>query len=66
MVDKKYQWILALNPMGGVISAYRASILGHQPIEWGLLGLSAAMILILFVSGLYYFRQMERLFADVI
>jgi lipopolysaccharide transport system permease protein len=32
MVPEKYQWLLALNPMGGVIKAYRASILGHQPI----------------------------------
>ncbi len=31
MVKEKYQWLLALNPMGGVIQAYRASLLGHQP-----------------------------------
>jgi lipopolysaccharide transport system permease protein len=66
MVDEKYQWILAINPMGGVINAYRASILGHMPIDWGLLGISAAIIVMIFLSGLYYFRRMEKIFADVV
>jgi lipopolysaccharide transport system permease protein len=66
MVDDKYQWVLALNPMGGVINAYRASILGHMPIDWGLLGISTAIIIMIFLSGLYYFRRMERIFADVV
>jgi lipopolysaccharide transport system permease protein len=66
MVEEKYQWLLALNPMGGVIHAYRASLLGHQPIEWPLLGLSAFIIVALFLGGLYYFRRMERVFADVV
>lgn len=66
IVKQKYQWLLALNPMGGVIKAFRASILGHQPIDWFLLGLSTAMILIILGSGLYYFRRMEKVFADVV
>lgn len=66
IVKEKYQWLLALNPMGGVIKAFRASILGHQPIDWFLLGLSTAMILIILGSGLYYFRRMEKVFADVV
>jgi lipopolysaccharide transport system permease protein len=66
MVPQKYQWLLALNPMGGVIEAYRASLLGHMPINWFLLGLSTVIIIILFLSGLYYFRRMEKTFADVI
>jgi lipopolysaccharide transport system permease protein len=66
MVGKKYQWLLALNPMGGVIKAYRASLLGHQPIDWALLSLSTAIIFLIFTSGLFYFRRMERYFADVV
>jgi lipopolysaccharide transport system permease protein len=66
MINDKYQWIMALNPMGGVINAYRASILGHLPIDWGLLGISTAIIIMIFLSGLYYFRRMERIFADVV
>ena len=66
MVKEKYQWLLALNPMGGVINAFRASLLGHQPINWFLLDISAAIILILFFSGMYYFKRIERTFADVV
>ncbi len=66
MVEGKYQWLLALNPMGGVIRAYRASLLGHIPIDWFLLGLSTAIIFALLVTGLYYFRRMEKHFADVV
>jgi lipopolysaccharide transport system permease protein len=66
IVKEKYQWLLALNPMGGVIKAFRASILGHQPIDWLLLGLSTAMILLILGSGLFYFRRMEKVFADVV
>jgi lipopolysaccharide transport system permease protein len=66
MVKGKYQWLLALNPMGGVIKAYRASLLGHIPIDWLLLGLSTATIFVILVSGLFYFRRMEKHFADVV
>ncbi len=66
MLKEKYQWLLALNPMGGVIQAYRASLLGHKPIDWSLLGISTVMILALFIGGLYYFRRIEKTFADVI
>jgi lipopolysaccharide transport system permease protein len=66
MVKEKYQWLFALNPMGGVIQAYRASLLGHKPIDWLLLGISTLIILALFIGGLYYFRRMEKTFADVI
>ena len=66
IIKKEYQWLLALNPMSGVIKAYRASLLGHLPVDWSLLGISTAIILLLFISGLYYFRRMEQVFADVV
>jgi lipopolysaccharide transport system permease protein len=66
MVKGKYQWLLALNPMGGLIKAYRASLLGHMPIDWYLLGISSAIITFLFLSGMYYFRRIEKTFADVV
>jgi len=66
LVKGKYQWLLALNPMGGIIHAYRSSLLGHQSIDWLLLSISAGMIFVIFFSGLFYFRRMERTFADVV
>jgi lipopolysaccharide transport system permease protein len=66
IVDEKYQWLLALNPMGGIINAFRASILGHQPIDWFLLGISTAITLLILITGVFYFRRMEKVFADVV
>ncbi|MEK6715526.1 MAG: ABC transporter permease [Candidatus Omnitrophota bacterium] len=66
LVPEKYHWLLALNPMAGVIGAFRSSLLGHHPIDWTLLGISSLIIVIILLSGVYYFRKMERTFADVI
>jgi lipopolysaccharide transport system permease protein len=66
MVPRKFQWLLALNPLGGVINAFRASLLGHKPVDWFLLCVSSVVILLIFVSGMYYFRRMEKTFADVV
>jgi lipopolysaccharide transport system permease protein len=66
MVSENYRWLMAVNPMGGVIHAYRATLLGHQPVDWALLCISTAVILLLVLGGLFYFRRMERVFADVV
>lgn len=62
----RYRWILSVNPMSGLIEAYRASILGHKPIDWVLLGISCGVIALILVFSLLYFRRMEDSFADVI
>jgi lipopolysaccharide transport system permease protein len=62
----KYAWILAINPMTGVIKAARAEILGTEPLNWLLLGLSSAAVLIMLVIGLIMFKKMEHYFADII
>jgi lipopolysaccharide transport system permease protein len=60
----RYQWMLALNPMAGIIDGYRSAILGKP---WNLMNLaiSSAVAASLFVYGVYYFRKTERGFADV-
>lgn len=62
----KYSWILALNPMTGVIKAARAALFDVQPINWLLLGLSAGVSVIIFIVGVIYFKKTERYFADLI
>ena len=62
----KYSWILSLNPMTGVIKAAQAAILGNAPINWLLLLISAVSSLALFVLGIYYFKKMEKYFADLV
>jgi len=55
--------IYGLNPMAGVIQGFRWALLGAQPPDI-LLAVSIVMVLILLVSGLFYFRRMEKTFAD--
>ena len=63
------QWFLlySLNPMVGVIDGFRWAILGGQSNLWWP-GFLASLLLsaVLFVSGIFYFRKTERVFADVI
>ena len=60
----RFQVILALNPMFGIIEAYRSSILG-TPWNLTTFAISSASSLLLFVFGLFYFRKTERRFADI-
>lgn len=66
LIGGNYGWLLMLNPMGGVIEAFRPAVLGHMPIPWTSLGISTAIGLLVFIGGLFYFRSVERYFADVI
>ena len=53
--------------MVGVIDGFRWAILGGDfQIYWPGFTLSMVLVILLFVSGVWYFRQMERTFADVI
>lgn len=62
----KYSWILAINPMTGVIKAARAAVLGNAPINWSLLVASFIATAVLFIIGIIYFKKTERYFADVV
>ena len=62
----KYSWILAINPMTGIIKAARAAVLGTEPINWLLIGLSSIAVAVLIVIGVAMFKKMERSFADII
>lgn len=55
----------ALNPMVGVIEGFRSALLGTTAMPWDLIGIGTASALAVAVSGLFYFRRQERLFADV-
>ena len=55
----------ALNPMTGVIGGFRWSLLGQQ-FPGGLVWVSLAVVVVLLLGGLFYFKRMERVFADVV
>jgi lipopolysaccharide transport system permease protein len=61
----KWQVVYALNPMAGVIQGFRWALLGTQPPDLSLL-VSIGVVLVLLVSGLFFFKRMERIFADIV
>lgn len=66
MVSKKYKWILALNPMSGVIESARAVILGGRAVDFNLLMIALLISVIFFIIGVVYFKKTEKYFADII
>jgi lipopolysaccharide transport system permease protein len=60
------KYLMAINPMTGIIEAIRVTVAGSGAIDWLLLGLSALSAIFLFIIGLIYFRQTEAFFADVV
>lgn len=65
LVPEAWRWLLYLNPMAGLIDAFRAACLG-TPIGWGGLVLSLLIAASMFVIGLLVFERLERRLADVI
>src|SRR5690348_7135357 len=62
----RYQWLLALNPMAGVIEGFRGCLLGVDSINWGLVVDSWVVTLVLLPIGGLHFRSTERIFADIV
>jgi lipopolysaccharide transport system permease protein len=61
-----WQLVYGLNPMAGVVQGFRWAMLGVGQPPSSFLVASAAVALLLLISGVLYFRRMERTFADVV
>jgi lipopolysaccharide transport system permease protein len=67
IVPPQWRLLYSLNPMVGVIDGFRWAILGSKSqIYWPGFILSLGFVVLLLVSGIWYFRKVERTFADVI
>ncbi len=67
IVPEQWRLLYSLNPMVGVIDGFRWAILGGEAkLYWPGFTLSVGLVALLFVSSIWYFRKMERSFADVI
>ncbi len=64
LLPPQYHWIAALNPMCGIIQAFRGVLL-NRAVDWSSLGISSLVAAALLVLGLYTFRRAERRFADI-
>ncbi len=57
-------WIYGLNPMAGVIQGFRWAILGSAEAPGPLVLTGSVVSIVVLISGLFYFRSMEKTFAD--
>ena len=66
LVDERWRALYGLNPMAGVVEGFRWALLGRPSAPGPMILVSAATVLAVLVGGLFYFRRMEKSFADVV
>lgn len=62
----KWQLVMRLNPLTGIIENFRIALFGNQAFEWTSLLIAVVITLIVLVYSAFSFRRMERHFADII
>jgi len=65
LVPEKWQWAMFLNPMAGIIEAFRSAFLG-RPFDFSAIAISFSVAVLFFIWGIAYFERVERRFADII
>jgi len=66
MVPQRFRALYALNPMTGVVEGFRWALLGTGQAPGMMTLVSSLVSLVLLISGMFYFKRMERLFADMV
>jgi lipopolysaccharide transport system permease protein len=66
IVPEKYRWVFLINPLSGLLEAFRWSLLGEGALSGFALAYSTAMAALFFLGGASVFKRGERSFADVI
>jgi lipopolysaccharide transport system permease protein len=65
ILPAKWRWVLALNPLTGIIENFRVAVFGGR-FNWTLLAVSAAVTLLILVWSAYSFKRVEKTFADIV
>jgi lipopolysaccharide transport system permease protein len=65
LLPEKFRILYGINPMSGVIEGFRWALLNTET-PGSLIGVSVLIVLVILISGVYYFRRSEKTFADVI
>lgn len=66
LVPESLRWYYGLNPMAGVIEGFRWALLGKTAPDWTMMAVSLAVVALLLIGGVIFFRRVERTFADLI
>jgi lipopolysaccharide transport system permease protein len=62
----RWRWLFGFNPMAGVVDGFRWALLGGAEPPGPMLLVSVVTVAVLLVSGLFFFRRMEKTFADLV
>ena len=65
IVPGSFKLLYSLFPMVGVIEGFRSILLQTNPIPWDVIFPGSLVAITIFMSGAYYFRRMEKYYADV-
>ena len=63
---EQFRWLLALNPLTGLIEAFRYALVPSYTVHWDVLGLSLVVTVAAVAIGMTYFKRTEKAFADII
>ncbi len=66
LISEKWQLVYSLNPMAGVVNGFRWALLGANTGPGPEMAVSVAISILILIGGLFYFRNMEKTFADTI
>jgi lipopolysaccharide transport system permease protein len=66
LVPEKWRLLYSLNPMTGVIEGFRWALLAKETPDFGAIGISAVVVVVLLFGGMVYFKRVERTFADLV
>ena len=66
LIPERFRFLLALNPMTGVVEGFRWALLGTETAPGPIIWVSSLVAILLLVTGLFYFRRLETSFADVV
>ncbi len=66
LVPERWRALYGLNPLAGVVEGFRWALLGRTGAPDPLIAVSLVAVALLLIGGLYYFRRMERTFADIV
>jgi lipopolysaccharide transport system permease protein len=66
VIPERYRLLYSMNPMVSVIDGFRWSLLGTASLHVAGVITSSVLAVVLLTGGIYYFKQMEREFADLI
>jgi lipopolysaccharide transport system permease protein len=66
LLSEPWRTVYGLNPMVGVVEGFRWALLGAKTAPGPIIAVSAVAALLLLVGGAFYFRRMEKTFADVV